>query len=342
MNGFYRRQYNGSEIRQRPQNNNENEGVLMIDPQQGGMSTAGITGSQSLDEIVSQNSKEIHGGGVSVPFSDGQPLDTDLRRMAMMDFNGTSPVSPLDLFQYDTSANTPVDNLMRPVGNLTRHNSGSHINRQAVPGHIALNTQLQDPNAQPFAGIGPSSSTFASPLAINSGIDSDMTSPYMASTMPVTMDLSDSAMNTMMNADPTTVSYFSHPHFSPPIAAPQLRQNFANQSKSNNMDMTNSNINQKDAFIHNDSPQSANAAQETLMPPQEAAAPRSSQSMNTPNQAPQNQMTNMQLKQDSLPADKSVQTQLPNSMSDIKFNWTTPPGKWTYEICLLPLCLEYS
>ena len=328
MNGFYRRQYNGSGIRQRSLNNNDNEGVLMIDPQQGGMSTAGMAGSQSLDEIVSQNSKEMQGGSVSVPFSNnGQPLDTDMRRMAMMDFNGTSPVSPLDILQYDTTANTPVDNMMRPVTNLARQNSELHLNRQAVPGHIALNTQLQDQNTQAFAGIGPSSSTFASPLAINSGIDSDMTSPYMTSTMPVTMDLSDSAMNAMMNADPTTMNYFPHPHFNPSMAAPQLRQNFANPSKSNNMEMSNSNVNRKDAFIHNDSPQSVNAAQDALMPPQESIVSRTPQAMNTSSQASPNQMTNMQFKQDSLPTDKTAQTQLPNSMSEIKFNWTTPPGK---------------
>ena len=336
MNGFYRRQYDDTEIRQRSQNNNDNEGVLMIDPQQSSMSTAGMAGSQSLDEIVSQNSKEIQGGNVSVPFSNnGQPLDTDLRRMAMMDFNGTSPVSPLDVFQYDTSANTPVDNMMQPIANSTQHNSESHLNRQAVSGHIALNTQLQDQNAQAFGGIGPPSSTFASPLAINSGIDTDITSPYMTSTMPVTMDLSDSAMNAMMNADPAAVNYFPHPHFSPPISAPHLRQNFANSSKNSNIDMTNSNMNQKDAYIHSDSPQSVNAAREALMPPQEANITRTSQAMSASNQAPSNQMTNMQFKEDSLPTDKTGQTQLPNSMSEIKFNWTTPPGMWIYRTCLL-------
>ena len=308
--------------------NGNDDGVLMIDAQQDGMGSTGMAGSQSLDEIVSRNSKELQRGGVPVPFSNnGQPLEPGLRRMAMMDFNATSPVSPLDIYPYDTGANTPVDGMMQPAANLSRHNSETQLNRQNLSGHLALNTQLSDQHTQSFAGMGPSS-TFPSPLPVNPGIDLEMTSPYMASNMPVTMDLSDPTMSAMMNADPSAVNFFPQSHFNSSMAVPQMRQNFATISKTNPMGLTNSNVNQKEAFISNNSPQSANAAHNQSMSPRDANVMKTSQAMNVSNQAPSSQMANIQFKQNSIPSEKAAQSQTPNSMHEMKFNWTTPPGKY--------------
>lgn len=315
-------------MRQPAQGDGNDDGVLMMDSQQGSIGPAGMAGSHSLDEIVSRNSKELQRGGVALPFSNnGQPLDSDLRRMAMMDFHATSPVSPLDVFPYDTGANPPVDGMMRPVANLSRHNSDTQLSRHNISEQITLNTQLQEQNAQAFAGMGPQSSTFTSPLAVNPGIDLDMTSPFMTSNMPVTMDLSDSAMNAMMNADPATVNYFTQPQFSSSIAAPQIRQTFANTSKVTSMDFTNSNLNQKEPFMSNESPQSVNQVQEASISPPDANVLKIPQAPSTSSQASPSQMANVQFKQGSSTPDKAAQPQLPNSMNEMKFKWTTPPGK---------------
>ena len=328
MNGFYRRQYDGTGIRQPSNGNGNDDNVLMMDAQQGSVGSAGMPVSQSLDEIVSRNSKEIQRGGVPVPFSsNGQQLEPDLRRMAMMDFAGTSSVSPLDVFSYDSSANTPIDGMMRPAASLSRHNSETQLNRQNISGHLALNTQIPDQNPQAFAGLGPSSSTFPSPLPVNPAIDLDMNSPYMASHLPTPMDLSDTAMNAMMNADPATVNFFPHPQFSTSIAAPQMRQNFANPAKANAMDISTPNANQKESFISNQSPQSANATQAQSLSPHDGNI-MTTQAQNASNQVPSTQATNAQFKQNSISSEKASQSRLPNSMNEMKFSWTTPPGKF--------------
>ena len=328
MNGYFRQQFNGSDVRQTGQANGAADNILLMDSQQGAMGHAAMPGSQSLDEIVSRNSKEMRRGSVSIPFNNDEPsLEPNLRRMAMMEFNATSPMSPLEVFSFEGNPNVGVAGMMRPSTNLSRHNSDSQLGRQTLPGHISLNTQLQNHNSQPFSAIAPPSSAFTSPLANNHGIDLDMTSPYLGSTLPVSMDLSDQSMNAMINTDPSTVNFFPQPQYASPVVAPSLRQNFARPSKTAGMNMINPNVTQKESFEGDEAQNAMSTTPEAPSQNQDHLV-RTSQTLHTANQTPSSQDTNMSLGQDSqVQSQKVMQPQLPNNINDVKFHWTTPPGE---------------
>ncbi|KAK7519950.1 blue-light-activated transcription factor [Phyllosticta citriasiana] len=175
-----------------------------------------IVGGQSLDDIVNQNSKVARRQSVPVQYGSNNrqtELEADLRRVSMMEFSGQAP-GQLDQYQFDPATTAPS---MESVGDAYRRTVPFNRRRPSA-GHLNIDTGYQS-QQQSYTPMGPPSS-YASPA----GLDMDMTSPYVQSGMPMSMDMADPTLNSMMSGDGTPMNMFSGPQFASPMMGSPIGQ----------------------------------------------------------------------------------------------------------------------
>lgn len=187
----------------------------MMTPNQMNQLNPALEGAQSLEDVVSQNSKEIRrrrsmpGPGFG---TDNDPTNA-LRRSTMMEFHGGSPAGPLDDFQFDPSADPTLDTSMpdlTTMGDLSRN------------GSLSLNTGY--PNPQAFSSLMQGrNSSYNSPLQGGPNLD-DLGSPYLNQRIPMSMD-----MNMVTNGF-NALDVFSGRAFDSPVVDSPMHASFPDVS----------------------------------------------------------------------------------------------------------------
>ncbi len=186
------------------------------------MSSSGIVGGHSLDDIVSQNAKEMR--RQTMPYgSEPSTIDTDMRRISMMDFTGSSPGGPLENFTFEPTSAPNMDSIIRHSAPIRRHNSTPHRRPAPLAAEVPLNTQFAG-SGTTYNGIAAPGPAYGASLAMTSPLDMDMASQYVASNMPMPLDLTDSTMSGMMND--ASMSIYSRQQFTSPTMASPMHQAF--------------------------------------------------------------------------------------------------------------------
>lgn len=198
-NGFYGGQFTPNSYQTVDQNGGGDGMMGMLGPD--GMSQPGMMGGQSLDDIVNTNSN-AHQRRKSMPQYQDQDgkSGSDPRRASMMGYGDASGASPLDGFAFDPSTN--LDSFMSQSTGFPSNGN----NRSNTSSNLGLNTQMAN---QGFQGMTQSSPAYASPMRPDGTVDADMNSPYLGSSMPMTMDMVDPSLASMVGQDPTNLPFFS-------------------------------------------------------------------------------------------------------------------------------------
>ena len=173
----------------------------------------GMIGGQSLDEIVNQNAKAMRRQSIPPQYGTGMNnVDTNLRQISMMDYGAGSPATSVNNFGFDT--NTGIDRGgMLPgaspshVSQLQRRGTQSQIQSRRQSGeHLALSTNFTS-GTPGYGSLMPSTSAYSAPAIPQSVMDLSMTSPYIDSSMGMSMDnlgagIGDEAMNMNLYSQP--------------------------------------------------------------------------------------------------------------------------------------------
>ncbi|KAF2459400.1 hypothetical protein BDY21DRAFT_282588 [Lineolata rhizophorae] len=224
MNGYYSRHFSADEFEQLDQANDDSNMMGMIGA--GGMQSTGIMSGQSLDDIVNQNSKAMRRRSVPAQYSSTlSPMNTDMRRMSMMEFGGTSSATPLDGFQFDSQESQGMEGMM-PTG-TAMDNSGEGLQQRRQSGsNIALNTQFSA-QSSPFTTVAPPESSFATPLQSANQMDLDMSNPYLNNAVGMGMDMNDPSLSSIMGNDMNSLNMFNPPQFGSPMVNSPIQQDFS-------------------------------------------------------------------------------------------------------------------
>ena len=194
----------------------------------GNLSMSGMIGGESLDDIVSQNSKVMRRRSMPVQYGSTSPNleGGDLRRVSMMDFPGTS-AAPMSNFRFDFTTAPPADGMINSAGPFSTSNHREEVRPESL-NPLDLNTQIANQTSI-FGPLGGSNSAFNSPMQPDGTLDMDMTSPYMAGDMPLAMDqamnLADSGLSHMITSDGMQPVFPGSGYASPMVASP-IQQDF--------------------------------------------------------------------------------------------------------------------
>jgi hypothetical protein len=134
-----------------------------------------------------------------------------------MEFTGSSPPGPLDSFQFDPLTTSTFDTSM--TADLPAQINGAPRARRASHVGLSVNTQL--PNQNFYGPMGPPGSAYASPMHVNGSLDMDLNSPYVTSSLPLSMDLN------MMGNDLSTVDMFGGPDFDSQMVGSPMHTTYA-------------------------------------------------------------------------------------------------------------------
>lgn len=228
MNGFYERQYSTDDLQRLVGLNNHDQMMGISGPN--GMDMSGMMGGQTLEDIISQNNKDLlrrrsfHHSNTfaSVP---RHLQDHDSRRSSMLEF-GSGNNSDLEGFQFDpTPTPTPMapNNSMQRLGSIAQRRLDSQRARRH-PSHenLALDTNFNS-MASSYTPIS-TSSPYGHNLNSSDAIGFDMSGNYMTDNMLVGMDYTASAMDNGTNGDMTPRNGFGHHNFSTGLNTSPMHQ----------------------------------------------------------------------------------------------------------------------
>jgi len=179
------------------------------------MGADGMSG-QSLDEIVNHNAKVMRRQSMPQQYgANSQQVDTDMRRISMMDYNG-SQAGPLNNFGFDPSAGMDQDGMMVSAA-PARHPDQLRTSRDSREsgGDLALKTNFGN-TSQTYNSMVPSHSAFTSPTHPSAGLDMGMNSPYVDTNLGMPMDFNmGPGMGSAISGTPLNMSLYNQPQFNP-------------------------------------------------------------------------------------------------------------------------------
>ena len=174
MNGFsYHGGYDGSPMAQTNQYGG-NESIMMGPDGVGD----GMVGGQSLEEIVNQNAKAMRRqsgpqGGQQQPQqqygTSPNHMDAEMRRIAMMDYNGGSPAASMGTYGFDASANMGQNAMMGGGAAQGQTQNGASQSKRHS-GDLALNTSFPNTTSG-YNTMMVGNSAFASPAQPQTGLE---------------------------------------------------------------------------------------------------------------------------------------------------------------------------
>jgi len=228
INGYYDRHYSTEDL-QRVANINNHEAMMGM-MGSNGMDTSGMIGGQTLDEIISQNNKEMQrrrSFHQSQPYGPGRgPQDRDPHRSSMLEFGSGGP-SELDGFQFDPST-VPTSAPIHHPGTIAQRRLDSQRARRRGSGEaLALNTHFQAMPAN-YSPIPSSSPYQQPPLNPPDSMSIDMSANYMPNNILMGMDYSAGGLDTDQSGDVTPMNLFSQNSYSPNITSSPLQQSISN------------------------------------------------------------------------------------------------------------------
>ena len=227
LNDYYDRQYSAEDL-QRAADLNHQDAILgmMV---QSGMDTTGMVGGQTLDEIISQNSKELlrrrSYNHMSSYGSSQTGQDRDPRRSSMLEF-GPGSSSDLEGFQFDPTPNPASSGIHRPGSIAQRRLDGQTARRRESAENLALNTHFQNLNAN-YSPVA-SSSPYRQSLEPSDSLNMDMSNGYLQNSMLMAMDYSAGGIDQDDNGDVTAISMFPQGTFTTNVTSSPIHQNLSN------------------------------------------------------------------------------------------------------------------
>lgn len=224
MSGFYGHQYHGDGMEQGQEQQNRNVLMGLVGPD--GMDP-NMVGGQTLDEIISQNNKELQRRRSHQQVYDtGRPIEEDLRRTSMMEF-GHGGNSELDAYQFDLS---PLQSSAGRIGrgnSLAARRGGSHpmVERRPSRASISLTTQFHD--LPPTFNTMPQTTTYQQQLNPSDTLDMGVTGPFLPAGLPMGMDFSATGLEQDAGAGMTPLNMFTQSDFQPALTTSPLHQAFS-------------------------------------------------------------------------------------------------------------------
>ncbi|WPH04202.1 White collar 1 protein [Acrodontium crateriforme] len=180
-----------------------------------------MAGGQSLDDIVNQNAKEIRRQSLPQHYgASPNKLDTDMRRISMMDYNGPSTAA-MSKYPYDAShAMDQSGMMMNTHGNQPNlHMRNNTPSRQNTLGEMSVNTNF-GPSQNSYSPMMPHPSIYAqSPVAPNLGMDMPMANPYNNPNMSMDFGL-DPGINKAMPGNAMNMTLYDQPQFNASMTSP--------------------------------------------------------------------------------------------------------------------------
>ena len=222
MNGFYSRQYSASDLRRLAQLNDQNTMMGMMGP--GSMGDAGIIGGQTLDEIITLNTKEIqrrrsyqqhYGLPRSTP-----DMELDPRRSSMLEF-GSGSSNELEGFQFDPSP-VPINHSVPRGGIAQRRLESQQARRRESGDSLVLNTQFQD-LGNGFNAIS-QSPVYQQPLNPAEPLDLDVAGTYAPQNIGLDIGFSAAGLDSDGTGDVMHMSMYSQPNFASTLSTSPIRQ----------------------------------------------------------------------------------------------------------------------
>ncbi|CAI6338978.1 unnamed protein product [Periconia digitata] len=298
-------------------------GGNMMDMSGDGLDTFDMNQGQSLDDIVSQNDKDLRRRSMPVDvYRSDAPMDfadaasPNSRRYSQMNF-GDPTNSIMEDFHFDIPTNAGMQSMMR---HGTFPQTSNEMAADRTPGtDLAINTQFPN-STSPYPNMPAPGSAYASPM--HTGLDMDITSPYPAMSLP--LDMPDSLQ--MM---PTDMNMFSNSQFASPMVDSSNAQDFA--APPTVPPPTNAPLQRPGRFRSESS--SATPDGRSFGPTRSNSHEQTSQRSNSraqsekqdPSRDP-SQMSHESLQKQqpiALPTEQQVES---DSFRQIKFPWRTPPG----------------
>ncbi|KAI4088161.1 MAG: hypothetical protein LQ344_006253 [Seirophora lacunosa] len=206
-----------------------------------GMDASAMMGGQTLDEIISQNSKEMQRRQSfhhSQNFPSARlPMPQPPRRTSsMLEFGGMGNSSELEGFQFDPSAVPQNLGMQRPSSIPQRRLQAQQPRRRDPPDNLALNTQFHNIGSAytPMTSASPfpqSAYNHSDPM---SGLD--MTPTYMNNHMMMGIDFSAGGLGGENSAEMSAIHMFSDDQMSPPISRAPMHQTVPHTMRSSVQD----------------------------------------------------------------------------------------------------------
>lgn len=224
MNGFYTRQYSADDLQRLAQVNDQHAMMGMMGP--GGLDP-GLVGAQTLDDIITQNNKELqrrrtyHQNHYT---PQRVTADNDPRRSSMLEFrSGTG--SELDGFQFDPSpVHTSPTSHPHGGGIAQRRMESQQAQRRESAESLGLNTQFQDLTDSSFAALTQSPVYHQS---LNPG-DSMNLDTYGPGNMSLGMNYVGNGLDGGPNGDVASMNLFTQGNYSSSLATSPIHQHLSN------------------------------------------------------------------------------------------------------------------
>ncbi len=222
MSGYYGHQYSGNGVERSQEQHNRD--VLMDMMIQDGMDPT-MVGGQTLDEIISQNNKELQRRRSYQTLQyPGRSNEGEMRRTSMMEF-GPGGNSDLDGYQFAMPP-VPDNPAIERGGGIAARRSESHrvANRQQSRGSISLNTQFHS-LGPPYSAL-PQAGSYQPQLDPSDNLSLDVTSQYMPGALPMGMDFTTTGMEQDPSGNMTPLNMFTQSDFQPTMTTSPLHQAF--------------------------------------------------------------------------------------------------------------------
>lgn len=243
MSGYYDRHYSAENLQAVADINKHNAMLGIMGSN--GMDTSGMIGGHTLDEIISQNNKELllrrrSYNHMNSYGSSEASQDHDPRRTSMMEF-GSGNNSDLEGFQFDPAPNRTAPGVHRP-GNIAQRRLDSQTARRRESNEtLALNTHFQNVSSN-YSPI-PSSSPYSQSLNHSDSLSLDMTGNYLPNTMLMGLSYSGSGMDHDENGDVAPMAMYQPGNFATNVTSSPLQQNMTNSLRGPGQDPGGGNTN---------------------------------------------------------------------------------------------------
>ncbi|KAI4142738.1 MAG: hypothetical protein LQ341_003129 [Variospora aurantia] len=194
-----------------------------------GMDTSAMIGGQTLDEIISQNNREMQRRQSfhhSQTFPSARlPMPQHPRRTSsMLEFGGMGNHSELEDFQFDPSAVPQSLGMQRPHSIPQRRLEPQQPRRRDAPDNLALNTQFHNIGSAytPMTSASPFPQSAYNNSDPMSGLD--MTPTYMNNPIMMGMDFSAGGLGRENSAEMSAIHMYSDNQMSPPVPRAPMHQ----------------------------------------------------------------------------------------------------------------------
>ncbi|KAF2838568.1 hypothetical protein M501DRAFT_934417 [Patellaria atrata CBS 101060] len=212
-------------------------------------------GSRSLDDIVNQNSAAMRRRSIPMQYgSSTGELNSETRRVSMLDFGGQSSRGSLQDFQFDPNAGMLSAGIQPADSKGIQFQQTSQIQSLPLTAQFAINTTT-------FSAMAQSGSTYASPIHPTGSMDMDIGTPY---DMSLPLDLSDPNLTSIMTNDVGNLSLFSPDQFTSPIMRSPIQQDFPTSMQNPTLDATSQPVDLKEQLMDLPTPQ--DSLQNNLQP----------------------------------------------------------------------------